>query len=226
VISAADAEREVKERRSWPYIAPFVALLLLMLLSDAFSLDAGLAYPLRTAVVCGVLLWCSRSLVRLRPLRATPSIALGLLVFAAWIAPDLLWPAYRQHWLFHNSLFASAGPAGGSWLFLVFRVAGSVLLIPIVEELFWRAWLMRWLISPDFHRLPLGAWTPASFVLSAVLFASEHGAYWDVGLIAGIGYNWWMVRTRSLADCILAHTVTNASLAIYVLVTGGWGYWT
>ncbi len=48
----------------------------------------------------------------------------------------------------------------------------------------------------------------------AILFASEHGPYWDVGLITGVIYNWWMVRTKSVADCILMHAVTNAALSI------------
>ncbi len=61
--------------------------------------------------------------------------------------------------------------------------------------------------------------------LTAVLFASEHGPYWDVGLVAGIIYNWWLVRTRNVADCILAHAVTNFVLSAYVLKTGNWQYW-
>ncbi len=100
-----------------------------------------------------------------------------------------------------------------------------MLLIPIVEELFWRAWLMRWLINPHFQKVPLGTYTATAFWFTAILFASEHGAYWDVGLAAGIIYNWWMVRTRSLADCILAHAVTNGALAGYVLLAGKWEYW-
>ncbi len=63
----------------------------------------------------------------------------------------------------------------------------------------------------------MGQYTPLSFWAVALLFASEHGPYWEVGLIAGVAYNWWMVRTRNLADCILAHAVTNALLAAYVL---------
>jgi membrane protease YdiL (CAAX protease family) len=58
-----------------------------------------------------------------------------------------------------------------------------------------------------------------------VLFASEHGAYWDVGLAAGVAYNWWMVRTRSLGDLILAHAVTNLCLSVYVIAAGKWEYW-
>jgi hypothetical protein len=57
------------------------------------------------------------------------------------------------------------------------------------------------------------------------LFASEHGSYWEVGLAAGIVYNWWMLRTRSLADCMLAHAVTNGALSAFVIATGAWRYW-
>jgi CAAX prenyl protease-like protein len=109
--------------------------------------------------------------------------------------------------------------------FIIFRVLASVVNVPVLEELFWRGWLMRWLIAKDFKTVPLGAYTAQSFWLVAVLFASEHGSYWDVGLAAGIIYNWWMIRTRSLADCMLAHAVTNACLAAYVLARDQWQYW-
>ncbi len=99
------------------------------------------------------------------------------------------------------------------------------MFVPMLEELFWRGWLMRWLISPKFETVPLGAYQAGSFWITAALFASEHGPYWDVGLVAGIAYNWWMIRTRSLADCILAHAVTNGCLCWYVVVTHRWEYW-
>lgn len=218
-----------REQRSWPYVAPFATLMLLLGLGGMLHLAANWAYPLRTVAAGAVLLWCSRGLIRLRPSRALLSVMLGIAVFVIWIGPDLLWPGYREHWLFRNSLLHAGGDLRpelrNSLLFLLFRLGGSVLLVPVVEELFWRAWLMRWLISHEFHKLPLGACTAQAFWISALLFASEHGAYWDVGLAAGIVYNWWMVRTRSLADCILTHAVTNACLAAYVLVAGKWEYW-
>jgi len=103
-------------------------------------------------------------------------------------------------------------------------MAGLVLLVPVIEELFWRAWLMRYLVSHDFERIPLGTYSAASFWICAVLFATEHGPYWDVGLAAGIVFNWWMIRTRNLGDCILAHAVTNACLGAYVVVFSKWQY--
>jgi CAAX prenyl protease-like protein len=215
------------EKRSWPYVAPFATLMLFLGLGGILPGGATWGYPLRTVAACAVLLVCSRHLIRLRPSHAPLSVLMGVAVFAVWIGPDLLWPAYRHHWLFLNALLGGAGtgaPRAG-WWFLAFRVGGSVLLVPIVEELFWRAWLMRWLVSHKFYELPLGYYAAQAFWISALLFASEHGIYWDVGLAAGLALNWWMVRTKSLADCILTHAVANACLAAYVLLAGRWEYW-
>lgn len=181
-------------------------------------------------VVAVVLLLCSRRLLTLRASRLGASLLLGVAVFLIWIGPDLLWSGYRQSVLFQNPLTGTArtglpAQVRTSAMFLFFRIAGSVVLVPIVEELFWRAWLMRRLISQNFAAVPLGTYAAPAFWITALLFASEHGPYWDVGLLAGIAYNGWMVRTRSLADCILAHAITNACLAAYVLLAGAWDYW-
>ncbi len=214
-----------------PYALPFAVLLAFLGLGPTLGIPVPVAYPLRTlAVLAAVVVW-SRRVIAFRPARPLSSLLLGIAVFAIWIAPDLLFPGYRQHWLFQNAV---TGAAAGSlpapairtsvW-YLFFRVGGAALLVPVVEELFWRAWLMRWLISPNIRKIPLGAYSPQAFWITAVLFASEHGAFWDVGLAAGILYNWWMIRTRSLADCILAHAVTNGCLAAYVVAGGHWQYW-
>lgn len=211
---------------SLPYVAPFAAFLFFLAIKAYIPFE----YPLRVLAVTAVLFIFSRRVIALRPSRPIASILFGVLVFAVWIGPDLLWPAYRQHWLFHNSLIGSAQSSLPANLrvdpvFLIFRVIGTALLVPVVEELFWRAWLMRYLIAPDFRKIKLGAYTALSFWLTAVLFATEHGPYWEVGLLAGIAYNIWMIRTRSLGDCILAHGVTNACLAAYVMLAGQWQYW-
>ncbi|MGD0014365.1 MAG: CAAX prenyl protease-related protein [Bryobacteraceae bacterium] len=213
---------------SWPYVAPFATLMLL--LAAGQLLPHVWAYAIRAVLVLVITLAFSRRLISLRPARWFSSVLIGLAVFAIWIAPDLLLPGYRGHWLFQNAFTgaASTGVAAAeraNWLLLVFRVAGSALLVPVVEELFWRAWLMRWLVSARFESVPLGAYAARAFWITAILFASEHGAYWDVGLAAGVAYNWWMVRTGSLADCILAHAVTNSCLAAWVLGAGQWQYW-
>jgi len=187
-------------------------------------------YPVRVVVVGLVVAAFSRHLVSFRARNWVGSIGVGIAVFVLWVAPDVLWPAYRSHWLFDNSLVGSAKSSiphevKTDLVFIAFRILGSVLLVPVLEELFWRGWLMRWLIQPDFETVRLGTYTRYSFWMTAVLFAAEHGSYWDVGLLAGIVYNWWMIRTARLADCIVAHAVTNGLLAVYVLYSGEWQYW-
>jgi len=165
---------------------------------------------------------------RVRQLGGT--IALGVGVFALWVAPDLLFPGYRSHWLLSNSITGSV-TAGlpesdrSNLVVLLLRGLRASLIVPIVEELFWRAWLMRWIIQPDFSKVPLGTYSTQAFWIVAILFAAEHGPYWDVGLATGILYNWWMVRTKSLGDLILAHGITNACLSAYVVAAGKWEYW-
>jgi uncharacterized protein len=223
--------RGLAERHpSFPYVVPFLAFVVLMTAERALGVPPQVGYPIRVAVVALVTWLFSRHLVRLRPWQPLASIGIGLAVFVVWIAPDALL-GYRHSWLFENSLTGMG--AGGAWepglqhnlLFLAVRAAGSTLLVPVVEELFWRAWLMRWLVDQNFRKVPLGAYAASAFWFTAALFALEHGVYWEVGLAAGIVYNWWMVHTRSLADCILAHAVTNGALAIYVVATGAWRYW-
>jgi uncharacterized protein len=216
-------------RATAAYIAPFLVYICLMGIEHAAHLPVRIFYPIRCVVSAGVILLVSRPFLSLRPCRPLASIALGVVVFLIWIAPDRLF-AYRHFWLFENSLFGSAASSSSPDLrasldFCIVRTLGSTALVPILEELFWRGWLMRWLIDARFLKVPLGAYTPASFWVVAVLFASEHGPYWEVGLAAGILYNWWIIRSRNLADCILAHAVTNGLLSAYVLAASRWEYW-
>lgn len=158
------------------------------------------------------------------------STLVGVAVFLLWIAPDVLVPGWRSHWIFQNSIMGELktslpSDALTDNLSLAMRVLRATLIVPIVEELFWRGWLMRWLIDPKFEEVPLGKYLLSSFLLVALLFALEHGPYWDVGLLAGLAYNFWMVRTKRLSDLILAHAVTNGCLCAYVLRTGHWEYW-
>jgi CAAX prenyl protease-like protein len=213
-----------------PYIAPFVVFLGFLVLHSVFPLPDLTDQIVRVVVLTAVLLLVARPVIDLRARRALLSILLGVLVFVVWIAPDLLIPGYRHYWLFENPLTGSARSTLQSATFhqpaaLLLRTLRAVIIVPIIEELFWRGWLMRWLIAPDFRSVALGTYSAQAFWAVAVLFASEHGAYWDVGLAAGVAYNWWMVRTRSLGDLILAHAVTNLCLSVYVIAAGKWEYW-
>jgi uncharacterized protein len=230
VLLPAPAAASRQEYPSARYVAPFLLFLLFLALAPRLSLDPVWEAPLRVLLLAAACVLCWPREISLRPSRWFLSAAVGAGVFLLWILPDLLIPGYRTGPLFSNTivghLHSSLQPAAlhSPWV-LAWRTARAVLVVPVIEELFWRAWLMRWLISSDFRSVPLGAYTALSFWLTAILFASEHGPYWDVGLLSGIVYNLWMIRSKSVADCILMHAVTNGLLSAYVIAAGQWQYW-
>ena len=184
---------------------------------------------LRDVVLLGSIVIFSSSILPRSAPHWLPSIAIGLGVFALWIAPDLLIPGWRSNVVFQNSitghLKTSIPPGELTPVMLALRTARAALLVPVIEELFWRGWLPRWIQNTKFSTIPLGTYTTFAFWATAVLFAMEHGPYWEVGLLCGIIYNWWMRRTRSLGDLILVHAVTNLALSLYVIATGRWTFW-
>jgi CAAX prenyl protease-like protein len=218
-------------RAAIPWVAPFALFMVLLAALKPIGIPQPWNAALWIVVLVAALFACSRDVIELRPKQLLLSTAVGVGVFLFWIAPEALWPGYRSHWLFSNAVVGV--PAGGldpaaqgDVLTLWLRAARAVLLVPIIEELFWRGWLPRATDAfDDFRRRPLGSYTRLSFWATAILFASEHGSYWEVGLLCGVVYNVWMTKTRSIADLVWAHAVTNGCLSAYVVFGKHWQYW-
>ncbi len=214
-----------------PWIAPFAVFMLLLVIMPRLPLAQPWESVVRVSVIVGTLWFASRHvLATLRVEHALQSIVLGVAVFALWIAPDVLISGWRDQLIFQNSLTGTmkntiAPEEFANPLVVALRFARAALLVPILEELFWRGWLPRWIVNPDWQTVQLGTYNTLAFVGTAVLFAAEHGPFWEVGLLCGLIFNWWMWRTRSLGDLILTHAVTNACLSAYVLVSGRYEYW-
>lgn len=225
----ADESFAPPDTRTIAWVGPFAVFALWLLLGK----EIHVAWPakevlLDTIVVAAIVGFSWRVLPRSAP-HWLPSIALGIAVFVLWIAPDTLIPGWRNHWVFQNSVAgtvkATIPPSELTPPMLVLRTMRAALLVPVLEELFWRGWLPRWLQDTNFSRIPLGQYTPFVFWATAALFAAEHGPYWEVGLACGVIYNWWMRRTRSLGDLMIAHGVTNLALSLFVIATGRWEFW-
>src|ERR1022692_1566841 len=127
-----------------------------------------------------------------------------------YLENDDLVPGYRGFLLFSNGVVGPvhssvASDVPHSFWIVGWRTARASIIVPVIEELFWHGWMMRWLIDSRFERIKPGTYSPFAFWMTALLFASEHGPYWDVGLVTGVIYNCWMIRSESLADCVLSH---------------------
>lgn len=213
------------------YILPFAVFMVWLGVGPALPVSPRVEAIIRVTVLLAVIALVSRPVLSFRMERPIATLLVGVGVFVLWILPDQLMPGYRDSMLFQNSLTgrvesSMAVEARTDLVVILLRFLRAALIVPIVEELFWRGWLPRWIdASDDFRRRPLGAFTTFSFVATVILFGMEHGPFWDVGIAAGIIYNWWMIKTRSLGDLIWCHAVTNACLSGWVVLAGQWQYW-
>jgi uncharacterized protein len=196
-----------------PYVAP-MALYFVFL---AVQTNANLVwlYPVKTLAVAGTLWWFRKSYDELRPGLSWLCVLAGLVAIAIWIGIDPLYPKLSSSAPFDPS---------GRYCFLTFRVIGAVLVVPVMEELFWRAFLIRWLVKDDFKSVPVGMFTWRSFLITVAMFGLEHNQ-WLAGLICGAIYNMLLYRTRSVWACVVAHATSNAALAAWVLARGDWKFW-
>jgi exosortase E/protease (VPEID-CTERM system) len=204
-----------------PYLIPFLAILAAGMLAGAASNGFEWLYVLRVAAAAAAL-WYFRDTYRALDWRVGWSaVALGGLVFLIWIGLEPLAGSARMgepSALAHASLLARSG-----WL--AFRILGAVITVPMAEELAFRGFILRRLVSADFESVSwrIFAWAP--FLISSVGFGILHGDRWLAGTIAGMVYAFAMMRSGRIGEAVAAHAVTNALLAIFVVATGNWQLW-
>jgi CAAX prenyl protease-like protein len=200
-------------------------------------------YPLQT-VICAVVLVLFRRHYTLSPWRGLGlAFVLGVVGIAFWVAPALLRealiqgghePAQWWDWLGlaertegFDPMIAQDSPL---WFSTVvgFRFARMVLVVPLVEELFWRGFLMRFLLTEDgrFEKIAFGthAWKVFGIVTAAVMLIHNTEDYLGAFVWGALMY-FVAVRTKSLGACVLMHAVGNLALGLYVMKTQQWGFW-
>jgi uncharacterized protein len=183
-------------------------------------------YPVKAASVGAALIFFRKHYQEIRlsdlgkPVFTAASLLAGLGIFWLWINMDWSFGTLSTPAGFNPNVFDGPTIMG----MMVVRLAGAVLVVPIMEELFWRSFLLRYIIANDFSRVPIGTFSWASFLITVVLFGLEHH-YFLAGMMAGAIFNLLLYYTKSISQCILAHAVANLALGIYVLQTGQWHFW-
>jgi CAAX prenyl protease-like protein len=180
-------------------------------------------YPTQT-ILCGALLvWFRREYDFDQPRRFSFAVLVGICVFALWIAPQAVFGFPPRTIGFNPDSFAR-GPF--YWPEVVLRFARLVIVVPFVEEIFWRGFLLRFLVDEKFHRVRFGSFSWLSFSIVTLGFAFSHSpADWIAAAIAGALYNGVAYRTKSLSSCIFAHALTNLLLGVWIMKTKQWGFW-
>jgi CAAX protease family protein len=110
------------------------------------------------------------------------------------------------------------------YTFIAIRLFGLALIVPLMEELFWRGFLIRFLVSEPFQKVSMGTYTPMSFAVVTLLFVAAHPEIL-AALVWGAAINLLFYRTKNLWACVAMHMTTNALLGAYILWTGSWHLW-
>jgi exosortase E/protease (VPEID-CTERM system) len=204
---------------SVPYLLPFLAVVLVSMLTTAFSTDSQGAFYAARPVVGLVMLWCCRRNYARHAWRwSWEPLALGGAVATLWIVLT------QSDGGNSRGLGDFAPDLTGAWLvgWWIIRVVGYVVVAPVIEELAFRGFLTRRLISSDFDEVPMGRFTWLGFLGSSLAFGAVHGALWAPGAIAGALFAMALYRRGRLADAVVAHAVANAGLALYAAATQHW----
>jgi exosortase E/protease (VPEID-CTERM system) len=204
------------------YLAPFLAILAASMISRATSGSFEWTYPLRFVAAAGALLLFRRKYASIDWRFGWAAPVAGVLVFALWIELDRFAGPHVESGV-PASLAASPAAARITWL--VLRILAAVITVPIAEELAFRGFLLRRLISADFESISLQRWSFLAVVGSSVAFGLLHGDRWIAGTIAGLLYAGAQKWRGRIGDAVVAHGITNALLAIWVLWGGHWSLW-
>lgn len=212
-----------------PYVGPMVLFLVLTALEGMVPKDAyPMMYLAKAVLVTVALVYFRRSWqgeIRWEPRVLLPAIVVGLLTFAEWVWLDkaIPYPPLGSRTGFDpNIAIVDPNLRIG---FIALRLYGLAVMVPVMEEVFWRSFLLRYATDQEkWQELPVGTFSVVAFFIVAGLFAVAHPE-WLVAAICAMLYAGLLWKTRSLFACILAHGVTNLALGIYVLVTGDWKYW-
>lgn len=176
-------------------------------------------------------LWCiceMRSLVpEMRFAVSWEAVAVGIFVFVVWIGLDPYYHKFsflgdRQNpW---NPFKQYGDGAAMGWFFVAVRTFGSALVVPPIEEAFFRSFLYRYFVRLDFMDMPFNRLHWLSLVVTSVIFGFLHYE-WLAGTLCGLSYQWLVLRKNRLGDAMTAHAITNFLLGIWVVRDGAWQFW-
>lgn len=220
-------------RAAWRRILPFVAFMALLALrgqapaDGSWGVDPRWLYGLTLPLVGGLLWWWWREYGELhRPnwpsaRELVLSVAVGLAVFVAWINLDAPWMQLGEPTAGFVPLDAAGQPI---WALVAARWFGAALVVPLMEELFWRSFMMRWVEQPAFEGVDPRRVGLRAVVLSTFVFVLAH-PLWLAAVVAGLAYALLYRATGRLWTAVIAHAVTNGALGAWVVATGQWQFW-
>jgi uncharacterized protein len=214
-------------------IGPFVIFLLLTFLQGYSGASGQYWFYLAKTLIAAWLLWLVwEDIAEMRWKFSIAAVLVGVGVFVMWVGLDQVFQQFGFKGAPRYDLSKESSPWNplaqfGStfgWFFIIVRIAGSSLVVPLLEEVFFRSWLYRYIAKPDFQTVPLGKFLWLPFLVASVIFGMEHRE-WLAGILCGFAYQGLVCWKKRLGDAITAHAITNLLLGIWVVWKGAWLFW-
>jgi CAAX prenyl protease-like protein len=217
-------------------VLPFVLFVLLTYGQGKFGPDSPYwLYLFKTLVGIWLIFEMRPFISEMRWSFSAEAVVVGIAVFVIWVGISGDWTTQSSLWsklgLTHSSTAtapgwnpeASFGPAL-AWFFIAVRILGSALVVPPIEEAFYRSFLYRYFASPNFMSVALNKFLPIPFLSTAAVFGISHNE-WLAGIICGAAYQWLVIRKNRLGDAMTAHAITNFLLGVWVVWRHAWNFW-
>ncbi len=194
-------------------------------------------YILKIFAVTLAAAFCFRRWTQLFPLRVTRWTLLAALLGGLG---TVLWVGLTQfqHTLLGETAaragfnpFEFWGPNAGfePWAFWGIRMFGLAVVVPLVEEVFLRGFLLRYIYAEfphsqtPWYEIPAGALSLSVWGATCFYAAATHPEW--MAALAWFGFvTWYVNRTKNIWDAVILHAVTNGVLGLYVLFSGNWGF--
>lgn len=152
------------------------------------------------------------------------AVVIGVLIFAAWVGLDPYYPKFVKPGSTGNPAEAFGQNSALACFFNIVHILGMTLIVPPLEEVFYRSFIYRYIASQHFQAVPLGRFLPLPFFVTTVVFGISH-AEWFPGILCGMAYQWLVIRKNRLGDAMTAHAITNFLLGVYIVWRGAWHFW-
>ncbi len=210
----------------YPRILPFAVFVILTFGQGEFGSSSPYWVYLLKTLVGAWLIWESRPFVQeMRWALSWEAVVVGVVICGVWIGLDGLYPRLAKPetvWNPNQQFGAGSAPA---WFYTVVRIAGSSLVVPPLEEVFYRSFLYRYFVKIHFLSMPLGQFHGLSLVVTSAIFGLMHPDRWVAGIVCGLAYQAVVIRKNRLGDAMTAHAITNFLLGLWVIWKGDWSFW-
>jgi uncharacterized protein len=206
-------------------VVPFVVFLVLTFCQGKFGEASRYWFYFAKTLVGATMLWAMWPIVsEMRWKFRWEAVVVGVGVFALWVGLDNYYPRLGpigSPWNPHERFGSDSMLA---WMFIAVRLIGTTLVVPPLEEVFYRSFVYRSIIRKDFVAVPLGQFYWGAFLITSAVFGFAHHE-WLAGILCGFAYQGLVCWKKRLGDAMTAHAITNLLLGLWIICKGDWKFW-